>query len=71
MEDKGAIICSCFSIGFRQIETAVANGSCLSVDAVGALLKAGTNCGSCRSEIRQIVEKFGTSDEGGEKVARL
>jgi assimilatory nitrate reductase catalytic subunit len=55
VEDKGAIICSCFSVGFRQIEAAVANGSCLSVDAVGALLKAGTNCGSCRSEIRSII----------------
>ena len=57
VEDKGAIICSCFSVGFKQIASAVADGSCLSVDAVGALLKAGTNCGSCRSEIRQIVDK--------------
>jgi assimilatory nitrate reductase catalytic subunit len=57
IEDKGAIICSCFSVGFKQIAAAVSDGACLSVDAVGALLKAGTNCGSCRSEIRQIVEK--------------
>ncbi len=71
VEDKGAIICSCFSVGVRQIEAAVANGACLSVDAVGALLKAGTNCGSCRGEIRRIVEKFGTSDDSGANVAQL
>jgi assimilatory nitrate reductase catalytic subunit len=38
----------------NQIAAAVAAG-CASVDAIGATLKAGTNCGSCRSEIRAIV----------------
>jgi assimilatory nitrate reductase catalytic subunit len=56
LEDKGAIICSCFSIGFKQIAHAVSHDLCLSVDAVGALLKAGTNCGSCRGEIRGIID---------------
>jgi assimilatory nitrate reductase catalytic subunit len=54
--DKGATICSCFSIGFNEIAHAVISGSCLSVEAIGASLKAGSNCGSCRSEIRQIIE---------------
>jgi assimilatory nitrate reductase catalytic subunit len=26
------------------------------VDAIGSALKAGTNCGSCRGEIRQILD---------------
>jgi assimilatory nitrate reductase catalytic subunit len=69
VEDKGAIICSCFSVGFKQIEAAVANRSCMSVETVGALLKAGTNCGSCRGEIRQIVEKAKASAEADAIVA--
>ncbi len=54
--DVGAIVCSCFSIGLNQIVNAVAQNSCLSVEAIGTLLKAGTNCGSCRSEIRGILD---------------
>ena len=54
--DKGAVICSCFSVGINQISNAVADGSGLSVDAIGSSLKAGTNCGSCRADIRRIIE---------------
>ena len=53
--DRGAIICACFEIGLNQIVEAVTRGGCLSVAAVGAALKAGTNCGSCRPEIGRIV----------------
>jgi assimilatory nitrate reductase catalytic subunit len=52
--DAGAMVCSCFSVGANQIAAAVATG-CASVEAIGEVLKAGTNCGSCRSEIRAIV----------------
>ncbi|TPM00749.1 nitrate reductase [Mesorhizobium sp. B2-3-10] len=52
--DAGATVCSCFNIGVNQITAAVAAG-CNSVEAIGATLKAGTNCGSCRSEIRAII----------------
>jgi assimilatory nitrate reductase catalytic subunit len=53
--DKGSTVCSCFSVGFNEIANAVLDGSCLSVQAVGERLKAGTNCGSCRSEIKRII----------------
>ncbi|WP_027144299.1 nitrate reductase [Mesorhizobium sp. WSM3626] len=52
--DAGATVCSCFNVGVNQITAAVAAG-CATVDAIGATLKAGTNCGSCRSEIRAII----------------
>ena len=51
----GRIVCSCFNVGLNQIATAVANGCC-SVEAIGKELNAGTNCGSCRSEIRNIID---------------
>ncbi len=53
--DRGAIVCSCFGVGANQIAEAVAGG-CVSVEAIGATLHAGTNCGSCRAEIRTIIE---------------
>jgi len=53
--DRGAIVCACLSVGVNQIAAAVRNGSAVTVEAIGELLKAGTNCGSCRAEIRQII----------------
>ncbi|RWO10286.1 MAG: nitrate reductase [Mesorhizobium sp.] len=53
--DRGAVVCSCFGIGANQIAEAV-RGGCVSVEAIGATLHAGTNCGSCRAEIRTIIE---------------
>lgn len=55
MLDKGAIVCSCFSVGRNEIAGAV-RGGCRTVAAIGEALKAGTNCGSCRAEIRGIVD---------------
>lgn len=53
--DPGATVCSCFGVGVNQIVAAV-HGGCHSVEAVGEALNAGTNCGSCRAEIRGIVD---------------
>jgi assimilatory nitrate reductase catalytic subunit len=53
--DPGATVCSCFSIGINQIVTAIETGRATSVAEVGDCLKAGTNCGSCRSEISRLL----------------
>lgn len=55
MPDKGAIICACFGVGANEIEGAVRSG-CDTVEAVGKATCAGTNCGSCKSEIREIID---------------
>lgn len=54
--DKGAIICSCFNVGINEINDAIENQGCNSVKAIGEKLSAGTNCGSCRTEIAKIIE---------------
>lgn len=51
----GRIVCACFNVGVNQIVHAVARG-CGSVEEIGATLSAGTNCGSCRPEIRSIID---------------
>jgi len=55
-EDRGAIVCSCFEVGVKQITNAVLAGHCGTVEQIGKELRAGTNCGSCRTEIRKIIE---------------
>ena len=57
MPATGRIVCSCFNVGVNQIAGSVARGS-HSVALIGQDLGAGTNCGSCRSEIRKIIEGF-------------
>lgn len=52
--DKGQIICSCLSVGSNEIIGAIHQG-CLSLDAIGDATGAGTNCGSCRAEISEII----------------
>jgi assimilatory nitrate reductase catalytic subunit len=53
--DKGATVCSCFGVGANEIAAAARRG-CRTVASVGEALQAGTNCGSCRAEIRTIIE---------------
>ena len=53
--DPGATVCSCFNVGVNQITAAIREG-CHSVEAIGKALNAGTNCGSCRAEIREIID---------------
>ncbi|WLP56301.1 nitrate reductase [Agrobacterium fabrum] len=53
--DPGATVCSCFNVGVNQITAAIRDG-CHSVEAIGKTLNAGTNCGSCRAEIRGIID---------------
>ncbi len=54
-KDKGAIVCACFDVGRNEINESVRAG-CLGVADVGRALKAGTNCGSCRSEIGRLID---------------
>jgi assimilatory nitrate reductase catalytic subunit len=60
--DPGAIVCSCFAVGVNQIVAAVVDGGCTSIAAIGEALKAGTNCGSCRPEIRRIVDEYAVQE---------
>jgi assimilatory nitrate reductase catalytic subunit len=54
--DQGAIVCSCMGVGVNTIVEAVTKSGCSTVEAVGALTTAGTNCGSCRAEIRGLID---------------
>jgi assimilatory nitrate reductase catalytic subunit len=53
--DRGAIICVCFDVGMKTILGAIAEQQLTSVEAIGAALNAGTNCGSCRPAIKSLL----------------
>jgi assimilatory nitrate reductase catalytic subunit len=52
--DRGGEICACLGVSCASVQTAIADGA-MTVDAVGAVTRAGTSCGSCRPEIRALL----------------
>ncbi|WP_062114563.1 nitrate reductase [Aureimonas sp. AU40] len=54
--DPGALVCSCFGVGVNDIKRAIREKGCTSVAAIGRDLKAGTNCGSCRTELQGLID---------------
>ncbi|WMS43494.1 molybdopterin-dependent oxidoreductase [Acuticoccus sp. MNP-M23] len=53
--DPGPTVCACFQVGANQIRAAALAGAG-TVAAIGETLSAGTNCGSCRTEIAAILK---------------
>ncbi len=58
----GAIVCACFGVGRNAICDAIAGGA-RTPAAIGAKLKAGTNCGSCVPELKQLIAESGGEAE--------
>ena len=50
----GPIVCACFGVGRTTICDAIAAGAQTAAE-IGARLKAGTNCGSCIPELKQLI----------------
>lgn len=55
--DRGEIVCVCFDVGVNTILAAITAHSLVTVEQVGAALHAGTNCGSCRPAIAQMLNE--------------
>lgn len=64
MPDKGAIVCACFDVGLNTIAETIASGRATTVAEIGAALRAGTNCGSCRPEIGALLARARPSSRG-------
>ena len=54
--DLGPIICSCIGVYKKQMTDAILEHKLTTTEQVGQLLKAGTNCGSCLSEINLLLK---------------
>jgi assimilatory nitrate reductase catalytic subunit len=56
--DEGPVVCVCFQVGAKRIEAEAAAGT-RSIETIGRVLGAGTNCGSCIPEIRRLITPRG------------
>lgn len=55
--NPGPILCACFGVGVNTIVSAIEEQGLVSADQVGAALGAGTNCGSCKPEITELLQR--------------
>ena len=53
---QGKLICSCFDVRENTINTVIKAGT-QTVEQLGKELKCGTNCGSCKPELKQLIEQ--------------
>jgi assimilatory nitrate reductase catalytic subunit len=57
-KSRDPVICACFGVTLPQIEAFAALQPDGDVRTLGQALKAGTNCGSCRTQIASILKGF-------------
>jgi assimilatory nitrate reductase catalytic subunit len=55
LEAAGKTICACFGVGLSTLHGVIAQRRLTSVAEIGAVLRAGTNCGSCIPELKAIL----------------
>lgn len=55
-KDAGKTVCACFNVGLNTLVEAIKSNKLSSPEQVGKLLHAGTNCGSCIPEIKEIIK---------------
>ena len=64
--DPGPTVCACLNVGAATIARAIADQGLVTLDAIGHALRAGTNCGSCRPEIAQLIARHTPLREAAE-----
>ena len=53
--DTGKTICACFNVGEKIIQESISSKQLKTTDDIGRCLQAGTNCGSCLPELRELL----------------
>ena len=60
---QGKIVCSCHRVGEHQITKAILEDRLHNLQELGAKLKCGTNCGSCKGEIQSLLNKHASNEK--------
>ena len=55
INDTGRTVCACFNVGMNTLIDTIKSEKLTTPEQVGELLRAGTNCGSCLPEIKEII----------------
>jgi len=53
----GRMVCSCFNVGEITLLEAIRKHGLQRVEQIGELLEAGTNCGSCKPELAELIAR--------------
>jgi assimilatory nitrate reductase catalytic subunit len=53
--DPGPIVCACFAVGIDTLRRAIVDEKLTSLADIATALRAGTNCGSCRPELSELL----------------
>jgi assimilatory nitrate reductase catalytic subunit len=56
-KEQGKTVCACFGVGEKTILEAITANDITSVEQIGTLLQAGTNCGSCIPELDELLQR--------------
>ena len=54
-EPVSRTVCACFSVSLARLRAAVADEHLTSLAEIGRVLRAGTGCGSCIPELKEIL----------------
>ncbi|WP_126456797.1 nitrate reductase [Sulfuriflexus mobilis] len=54
--DTGRIVCACFNVGEKTLRKTIDEKGLRSVEEIGEQLRAGTNCGSCKPELAELLK---------------
>ncbi len=65
---QGAQVCSCFKVREQPIINAIKSGE-NTVEQLGSKLKCGTNCGSCKTQLSQLIKQHTTQNANSIDVA--
>lgn len=52
----GKLVCSCNNVGEGNLQEAI-NGGCKNLNELCSITGAGTGCGSCKPEVKELIEK--------------
>ncbi|MBV9802938.1 MAG: (2Fe-2S)-binding protein [Solirubrobacterales bacterium] len=69
-EDPVATVCTCMAVTQGEIVAAIRERRLESVREVGEHTRAGTGCGTCRADIRALLERFEQAELGPVKAAQ-
>jgi len=58
---EGAIVCACFGVGRDRLTIAIHREGLATPEAIGARLRAGTQCGSCVPELKALIAAVGVA----------
>jgi assimilatory nitrate reductase catalytic subunit len=51
------IVCACFQVELAAVRDAIARGQARTVAQIGRTLRAGTNCGSCLTDLKRLINE--------------